>query len=1276
MTSAEYAFVTVQKDATLASVKVAQTLTVTGGVCAVNQNIQNDSVTTTLLEIMGTGGTPGGTLGVDAGTGNPLAITSNSDTIVCQATTTEVRGGALTTAYGVTVTATFPTKILTFTSGVLTSATNPSAFKTSMDINTGNMSVGSTDDHSFALPLIPTGNYNFVVTWGDGSASTITAYDQPDVTHLYAATGTYTVEITGTLTGWTFNGVGDCLKLTNINSWGPMVIGAAGDSACFAGCANLAINPAAGSPVSPATIALASCFQNCTSLNSTNLATWDVSAVQDISYMFAGASAFNVNLSSWNTSAVQDMGGVFSDCTAFNNGDAGNTGTAQLTWQTGQVTDVSSMFLNCTSFNQTVAFTWGTELLDCSYLFSGCTIFNNGNISNTGTKPFSIATPLLQVASGMFLSCASFNQTVTFSSASQLVQVDQMFQDASVFNNGDTSDAGGHPIVWATTSALVSLVAMFHNATAFNQTVTLSSVGRTSSMFYGASRFNNGNITNAATKPLTLTFNSSFTNGNYMFSACTSFNQQITFAGNMSVVQDLSSAFTSATLFNNGDLIDAGLKPMVFGATSSLTDTTQMFAACSSFNQTVTFGDLSSLQFAASMFEDTSVFNNGDTSDAGGHPIAWTTPALLSASSMFNSATSFNQTVTLSSLGTTADGMFNFAARFNNGNITNAGTRPFLISSTALDTNVSSMFYGCTSFNQTINMISFNGFSRTDEMFFGATLFNNGDTLNAGARPLDFGVMSAPLVNANSMFSGAAAFNQTVTFADLTSLQTAVTMFQNAALFNNGNTADAGSKPITWPTTSTLTDISQMFAGCGAFNQTLSLADMTGVTTMANMFFNCALFNNGSTVDDAAHAIAWTTSNNLANTSHMFHGCAVLNQTVSFSDTTGVTTIASMFNSCSLFNNGGLALTFTTTSALTDASFMFRFCSVFNQTFVLSNTTGVTSMAWMFTACALFNNGSATNDGLNPLTFTTSSALRDVSQMFILCEQFNQTLLLSNTTGMTAMAGMFFGCGIFNNGVTSNAGGRGLTFTTTSALAEVELMFNDCAAFNQEVVLSDMTGITTTGGMFLGCSVFNNGDTANVALHPLTLTTTSALTNTSNMFSGCSVFNQKLNVSNLSGVLTAESMFSACTLFNNGDTTNMSSKALVWTTSTLLNTTSMFANCAAFNQALTFSDMSHVGDMGSMLQNCNLFKQDLSAWQVTACANFNNFYTGDINNPNSLVNQTNYDALLTSWAAQAVRSSVIFTMGTSKYSAAVAGAARTTLTGTYSWTVNDGGAAP
>jgi len=129
------------------------------------------------------------------------------------------------------------------------------------------------------------------------------------------------------------------------------------------------------------------------------------------------------------------------------------------------------------------------------------------------------------------------------------------------------------------------------------------------------------------------------------------------------------------------------------------------------------------------------------------------------------------------------------------------------------------------------------------------------------------------------------------------------------------------------------------------------------------------------------------------------------------------------------------------------------------------------------------------------------------------------------------------------------------------------------------------------------------------------------------------------------------------------------------TTSTLTNVNNMFNGCLAFNQPLVLSNMSGVTIAATMLSGCPLFKQNLSSWTVNAVINFTGFYSGDMNSPDSATNQANYDALLLSWAAQVLSSGVTFNMGTTKYSAAAA-AARATLTGTYGWTVNDGGVAP
>lgn len=70
--------------------------------------------------------------------------------------------------------------------------------------DTRNTSSGSSDANSVALPLRSDGSYNFTVNWGDNSSSTITAYNDPAVTHAYATPGTYVITITGQITGFAF----------------------------------------------------------------------------------------------------------------------------------------------------------------------------------------------------------------------------------------------------------------------------------------------------------------------------------------------------------------------------------------------------------------------------------------------------------------------------------------------------------------------------------------------------------------------------------------------------------------------------------------------------------------------------------------------------------------------------------------------------------------------------------------------------------------------------------------------------------------------------------------------------------------------------------------------------------------------------------------------------------------------------------------------------------------------------------------------------------------
>ena len=88
--------------------------------------------------------------------------------------------------------------------------------------------------------------------------------------------------------------------------------------------------------------------------------------------------------------------------------------------------------------------------------------------------------------------------------------------------------------------------------------------------------------------------------------------------------------------------------------------------------------------------------------------------------------------------------------------------------------------------------------------------------------------------------------------------------------------------------------------------------------------------------------------------------------------------------------------------------------------------------------------------------------------------------------------------------------------------------------------------------------------------------------------------------------------------------------------------------------------------MLNMLQNTS-FNQNISSWNIAAVSDMTNMLS------NSAMSTRNYDSLLIAWSKQ---TSIARTLGAAglKYSSGTAANARGTLTGTYGWSITDGGA--
>ena len=155
------------------------------------------------------------------------------------------------------------------------------------------------NDLVITLPLTDVGIYDFNVEWGDETSDVISIYNQNEVSHTYSVAGNYTVNITGTLTGWRFDNAGDRLKLVEISQWGDVNLG--NQNGYFFGCENLTVTATDVLNLTGVTN-LRSMFHNAYSLTTVpEIELWDLSAVSDLNFMFHDCHNFNSSgLAAWD----------------------------------------------------------------------------------------------------------------------------------------------------------------------------------------------------------------------------------------------------------------------------------------------------------------------------------------------------------------------------------------------------------------------------------------------------------------------------------------------------------------------------------------------------------------------------------------------------------------------------------------------------------------------------------------------------------------------------------------------------------------------------------------------------------------------------------------------------------------------------------------------------------------------------------------------------------------------------------------------------------------
>lgn len=341
---------------------------------------------------------------------------------------------------------------------------------------------------------------------------------------------------------------------------------------------------------------------------------------------------------------------------------------------------------------------------------------------------------------------------------------------------------------------------------------------------------------------------------------------------------------------------------------------------------------------------------------------------------------------------------------FNNWNTTNIS-------------NMSYMFYECSTFNQYIGSWNTSNVNTMFAMFAYANTFNK-DISNWNTSNVE---------TMSNMFRGCNNFNQNIGGWDTSKVQDMSYMFSDCAKFNQyiggWNTINVtnmrdmfnGCKIFNqnighW-NTSKVKDMLNMFRGCSNFNQDIGSWDTSEVTTMYAMFLGAKSFNQ--------NIGGWNTQN-VKNMQSMFQDCILFNQDIGGWNTMNVTTMANMFNNCSSFDqnigswdtqnvnamNGMFykALNFDQnigswdTSKVNNMSYMFNSCLVFNQDISNWNTQNVTSMRSMFYKAEKFNQYIGNWNVQN---------LTDISSILARAYSFNQDLSNWNVSNIKNMDSAF-----------------------------------------------------------------------------------------------------------------------------------------------------------------------------------------------------------------------------------------------------------------------------
>ena len=484
---------------------------------------------------------------------------------------------------------------------------------------------------------------------------------------------------------------------------------------------------------------------------------------------------------------------------------------------------------------------------------------------------------------------------------------------------------------------------------------------------------------------------------------------------------------------------------------SFITDTSGMFAGCTTFNQDIGHWDMSRVTDIGSMFSNCLAFNQDLSS--------WDVSNVTSMYYTFADTLSFNQNLSTwnTSKVTSMYGMFIRAAVFN-GVVSNFDT--------SLVTDMSYMFYGCAVFNQPIGNWSTASLTNVSNMFNGAAAFNQDLS--------DWNVSG--LTSLHELFKEAAAFNGDISAWDVSNVTTMHSTFHGALAFN--------SDISDWDT-SNVTDMASLFRDTNNFNANIAGWNVSSVSEMDYMFTRAAGFNRdlsswcvasmSSPYDFSYSAVSWgypkpiwgtcprgeNTGGAILPLPEPIPGFEFSTRTLNGRKTDLYVLLTGVTGDWAIMSGSHVIYNQATSNRWVVKDPVAKTVRIRIQSDTNAQTLNVTGTpTGMTMSCEYNNSGSVTHQTqVNVHRFSPS-----ISRYSFSLE--NTRLIIEPTlpSNVTTMRDMFKGTTLYNQDISS---------WNVANVTDMRGAFDGCSNFNCDLSNWDVSNVTDMVNVFAGCVKFN-----------------------------------------------------------------------------------------------------------------------------------------------------------------------------------------------------------